>query len=141
MEISFRSAYFSQERATSAWFSEILPCLLGLKKNHLDNAYAQEIHFGVASYAPLHVLHQHVCHKARPIFPLPTLPCTCLAPPKIRPSKLIFTPVRSFSCLIIPLDHRWQTLGPQAQSSPPPCFTLPGTLFLPGGSAELPAPS
>ena len=35
------------------------------------------------------------------------------------------------------LDHRWQTQGPWAESGPLPCFIRPGTLFLPGGSAEL----
>ena len=39
------------------------------------------------------------------------------------------------------LDHRWQTQGPWAESSPPPCFIQPSTLFLPGGNAELLAPS
>ena len=37
----------------------------------------------------------------------------------------------------IMLIHRWQTQGPQAESGPPPCFILPGTLFLPGSSAKL----
>ena len=35
------------------------------------------------------------------------------------------------------LNHRWQTQGLWAESSPPPCFIRPSTLFLPGGSAEL----
>ena len=39
------------------------------------------------------------------------------------------------------LHHRWQTQGPRAESGPPPCFIWPGTLFLPGGSAELLAPT
>ena len=39
------------------------------------------------------------------------------------------------------LAHRWQTQGLWAESGPPPCFLLPGALFLPGGSTELLAPS
>ena len=35
------------------------------------------------------------------------------------------------------IDHRWQTQGPWAESSPPPCFTQPDTFFLAGGSAKL----
>ena len=34
------------------------------------------------------------------------------------------------------LDHRWQTQGLWAKSSPSPCFIWPGTLFLPSGSTE-----
>ena len=40
-----------------------------------------------------------------------------------------------FGCL--PLSHRWQTQGPRAESSPPPCFFWPSTLFLPNSSAQL----
>ena len=39
------------------------------------------------------------------------------------------------------LGHLWQTQGPWAESGPPPCFIWPGTVFLPGSSAELLAPS
>ena len=39
--------------------------------------------------------------------------------------------------ILNPLSHRWQTQGPLAESGPPPCFILPSTLFLPGGSAKL----
>ena len=39
------------------------------------------------------------------------------------------------------LGHRWQTQGPGAESGPPPCFIWPSSLFPPGGSAELLAPS
>ena len=39
------------------------------------------------------------------------------------------------------LNQRWQTQGPWAESGPPPCFTQPSTLFLPGGSTKLLAPS
>ena len=39
------------------------------------------------------------------------------------------------------LEHRRQPQGPWAESGPPPCFIQPSTLFLPGGSAELLAPS
>ena len=38
---------------------------------------------------------------------------------------------------IFTITHRSQTQGPQAESSPPPCFIWPCTLFLPGGSAQL----
>ena len=37
--------------------------------------------------------------------------------------------------------HGWQTQGPRAESSPPPCFIQPGTLFLPRCSTELLAPT
>ena len=40
----------------------------------------------------------------------------------------------------VPLGHRWQTQGLQAESGPLPCFIPPSTLFLPGSSTEL-APS
>ena len=40
-----------------------------------------------------------------------------------------------------PLFHRWQTQGPQTESRPLPCFIHHSTLFLPGGSDELLAPS
>ena len=39
------------------------------------------------------------------------------------------------------LRPRWQTQGLRAESGPPPCFILPGTLFLPSGSAKLLAPT
>ena len=39
--------------------------------------------------------------------------------------------------LFKPLGHRWQTGGPQAESGPPPCFILPGTLFVPRSSLPL----
>ena len=34
------------------------------------------------------------------------------------------------------LEHRWQTQGLWPESSLPPCFIQPGTLFLPSGSAK-----
>ena len=37
----------------------------------------------------------------------------------------------------VTLSHRWQTQGPWTESSPPPCFIQPGTLFLFDGSTEL----
>ena len=39
------------------------------------------------------------------------------------------------------VDHKCQTQGLWAESGPPPCFILPGTLFLPGRSAKLLDPS
>ena len=39
------------------------------------------------------------------------------------------------------LKHRRQTQGPRAESGPPPGFIRPGSLFLPGSSTELLAPS
>ena len=33
--------------------------------------------------------------------------------------------------------HRWQTQSPPSKPGSPPCFIHPGTLFLPGSSAEL----
>ena len=37
------------------------------------------------------------------------------------------------------VEHRWQTQGPWAESCP--CFIRPSTLFLPGSSTKLLAPS
>ena len=70
-------------------------------------------------------------HPCKAVDPLSRSPCWCL--------------LANITCLQItkvsPLRHRWQTQGPQAESSPPPCFIWPSTLFLSGGSAELLAPS
>ena len=41
----------------------------------------------------------------------------------------------------VALNHRWQTQGLRAKSSPPPGFIRPGALFLPGSITELLVPS
>ena len=50
------------------------------------------------------------------------------SPDKVRLKEFILTKS---------LLHRWQTQVPQAESSPPPCFLWPGTLFLPSSRDEL----
>ena len=68
-----------------------------------------------------------------------SLPCDFCSEEQIKETNMIS--IKGKSMMLAHSFHRWQTQGPWAESSPPPCFIWPGTLFLPGGSAKLLAPS
>ena len=42
----------------------------------------------------------------------------------------LFTQLYLYQCI----GHRRQTQGPRTEPSPPPCFILPGTLFVPAAA-------